>query len=199
AYRKESDTPICDSRSIVVVGGGNVALDSARCARRVCDGDVSIVYRRSEAEMPARLEEVHHAKEEGILMRLLTNPVRFVGDANGRLIGVDCVEMELGEPDASGRRRPVEKPDSLFRIDTDTAIVAIGTSPNPLLRRATEGLSVNRHGAIIVDPESGMTSIPGVFAGGDIVSGDSTVILAMGAGKQAAAGMDAYIKSRVPG
>ncbi len=196
AYREDSDTPICDSLSIVVVGGGNVALDAARCARRICKGEVSIVYRRSEAEMPARREEIHHAIEEGVRMRFLTNPVGFVGDANGRLVGVDCMEMALGEPDASGRRRPVEKPGSLFRIDADTAIVAIGTSPNPLLRRTSKGLETGPHGTINADPVTGMTSIPGVFAGGDIVSGDSTVILAMGAGKKAAAGIDAYIRAK---
>ena len=195
AYREDSDTPICDSRSIVVVGGGNVALDAARCARRICRGEVSIVYRRSKEEMPARREEVHHAIEEGIQMRFLTNPVAFIGDANGRLIGADCVEMALGEPDASGRRRPHEVPGSLFRLDTDTVIIAIGTSPNPLLRRTSKGLEVGAKGTIVTDPETGMTSIPGVFAGGDIVSGDSTVILAMGAGKTAAAGIDAYIAS----
>ncbi len=196
AYRDDSATPLCDSSSIVVVGGGNVALDAARCARRICKGDVTIIYRRSEAEMPARREEIHHAMEEGIRMRFLTNPVAFVSDAAGRVSGVDCVEMELGEPDTSGRRRPVEKPGTLFRIDCDTAIVAIGTSPNPLLRRTSPALEANAHGSLKIDPETGMTTMPGVFAGGDIVSGDATVILAMGAGKRAAAGIDAYIQSK---
>ncbi len=196
AYRDDSPTPLCDSGSIVVVGGGNVALDAARCARRICRGDVTIVYRRSREEMPARREEIHHAIEEGVHMRFLTNPIGFTGDASGRVSGVDCVEMELGEPDATGRRRPVAKAGTHTTLACDTVIVAIGTSPNPLLRRATPQLAANERGSLVVDPETGMTSMPGVFAGGDIVSGDATVILAMGAGKRAAAGIDAYIRAR---
>ena len=186
AYREEYDTPIKKSRSVAVVGGGNVAMDAARCAKRLGAEKVFIVYRRSAEEMPARQEEVHHAKEEGIEFRLLTNPTRILGDENGRVNGMECVEMELGEPDESGRRRPVRKAGSEFVLDVDTVIIAIGTSPNPLIRSTTKGLETNRKGCFIVD-DSMETTRDGVYAGGDAVTGAATIILAMGAGKRAAA------------
>ncbi len=186
AYREEYDTPIKKSRAVAVVGGGNVAMDAARCAKRLGAEKVFIVYRRSAEEMPARQEEVHHAKEEGIEFRLLTNPTRILGDENGRVNGMECVEMELGEPDESGRRRPVEKDGSEFVLDVDTVVVAIGTSPNPLIRSTTKGLETNRKGCFIVN-DSMETTRDGVYAGGDAVTGAATIILAMGAGKKAAA------------
>ena len=193
AYTRESDTPIIRSRAVAVVGGGNVAMDAARCAMRLGAEHVYIVYRRGEAEMPARLEEQHHAKEEGIEFKTLCNPTAIVGDENGRVCGMKCVRMELGEPDASGRRRPVEVPDSEFTLDVDTVIMSLGTSPNPLIRSTTPGLETNRKGCLIVN-ENEMTTRDGVFAGGDAVTGAATVILAMGAGKKGAAAIDAYIK-----
>ncbi|MDE5758106.1 MAG: FAD-dependent oxidoreductase, partial [Allobaculum sp.] len=191
AYKDDSTTPIQHPTKTVVVGGGNVAMDAARCARRL-GSEVHIVYRRSLDELPARKEEVEHAMEEGIIFDLLRNPVAVIGDENGQVKAVECIEMELGEPDASGRRRPVAKPDSNFMIDADCMIMAIGTSPNPLIRQTTEGLETNRKGCLVVD-ENEMTTRDGVFAGGDAVTGAATVISAMGAGKKAAAGMDQYI------
>ena len=195
AYQPGSRTPIQHSRRVAVVGGGNVAMDAARCARRLGAEEVYIVYRRSMEELPARKEEVEHAMEEGIVFKLLTNPVEVLGDENKRVRGIACVEMELGEPDATGRRRPVEKPDSRFELPLDTVIMAIGTSPNPLIRSTTPGLDTDRRGCIVAD-EAGATSRPGVFAGGDAVTGAATVILAMGAGKEAARAIDEYIQSR---
>ena len=195
AYREGYDTPIARSRRVAVVGGGNVAMDAARCAKRMGAEEVYIVYRRSEVELPARAEEVHHAKEEGILFQLLRNPVQILGDENGRVKAIECVEMELGEPDASGRRRPIEKQGSNFTIDVDTVIMAIGTSPNPLIRSTTTALEANKKGCLVAD-ERGATTKPSVFAGGDAVTGAATVILAMGAGKTAAQSIDEYIKSK---
>ena len=194
AYDSNSDTPIIAGRKAVVVGGGNVAMDAVRTAKRL-GAEAVIVYRRSEAELPARAEEVHHAKQEGIEFRMLTNPVRILGDERGWVKGIECVEMELGEPDESGRRRPVAKAGSEKVIDCDTVIMALGTSPNPLLKHTTEGLETDRRGCIIAD-EAGRTSREGVFAGGDAVTGAATVILAMGAGRKAAAAIDAYLKSK---
>ena len=194
AYTTDADTPIIKSKAVAVVGGGNVAMDAARCAMRLGADHVYIVYRRGEAEMPARLEEQHHAKEEGIEFKTLCNPTAIIGDENGRVCGMKCVRMELGEPDASGRRRPIEVPDSEFVLDVDTVIMSLGTSPNPLIRSTTPGLETNRKGCLIVN-ENEMTTRDGVFAGGDAVTGAATVILAMGAGKKGAAAIDAYIKS----
>ncbi len=185
AYDPAADTPVIQSKAVAVVGGGNVAMDAARCAMRLGAEHVYIVYRRGEAEMPARLEEVHHAKEEGIELKTLCNPVEILGDENGRVCGMKCIRMELGEPDASGRRRPVEIPGSEFILDVDTVVMSLGTSPNPLIRSTTPGLDTNRKGCLIVD-ENEMTTREGVFAGGDAVTGAATVILAMGAGKKAA-------------
>lgn len=193
AYRDDYDTPIKPNKAVAVVGGGNVAMDAARCAKRLGAETVYIVYRRSETEMPARLEEVHHAKEEGIIFNLLTNPVRIVGDENGYAKQIECIEMELGEPDESGRRRPVEKKGSNFLLDVDCVVMSIGTSPNPLLPTATKGLETNRKGCIVVD-DSMKTSMVGIYAGGDAVKGAATVIYAMGTGKQAAESIDKYIK-----
>ena len=195
AYRPDSATPIQNARRVAVVGGGNVAMDAARCAMRLGADEVSIVYRRSEAELPARAEEVEHAKEEGIAFRLLTNPVEILGDDDRCVSGMRCVEMELGEPDASGRRRPVVKEGSGFVLECDCVIMAIGTSPNPLIKSTTEGLDTQKWGGIIVD-DNGLTSRVGVYAGGDAVTGAATVILAMGAGKTAAAAMDNYIQKK---
>ncbi|MGN0995568.1 MAG: NADPH-dependent glutamate synthase [Candidatus Ventricola sp.] len=196
AYQDGSKTPIMKSRRVAVVGGGNVAMDAARSAKRLGAEEVTIVYRRGMAELPARREEVEHAQEEGILFRTLTNPVEVLGDENGFVRGMRCVEMELGEPDASGRRRPVVKEGSEFTLDVDTMIMSIGTSPNPLIRTTTPGLETNRHGCIVTDGEDGLTSREGVYAGGDAVTGAATVILAMGAGKQAAKAIDAYVKGK---
>ncbi len=192
AYTEEADTPIIKSKAVAVVGGGNVAMDAARCAMRLGADHVYIVYRRGEAEMPARLEEQHHAKEEGIEFKTLCNPTEIIGDENGRVCGMKCVRMELGEPDASGRRRPIEVPDSEFVLDVDTVIMSLGTSPNPLIRSTTPGLETNRKGCLIVD-ENEMTTREGVFAGGDAVTGAATVILAMGAGKKGAAAIDKFL------
>lgn len=194
AYDDSFDTPIYTGRKVVVVGGGNVAMDAVRTAKRL-GAEAVIVYRRSEAELPARKEEVHHAKEEGIEFRMLTNPVRIVGDDKGWVKGIECVEMTLGEPDESGRRRPVEKEGSNFVIDCDVVVMALGTSPNPLIKSTTGGLQCNRKGCIEAT-EDGATSREGVFAGGDAVTGAATVILAMGAGRKAAAAIDSYIKSK---
>ena len=181
AYKEDARTPIAHAKKVAVVGGGNVAMDAARCAKRLGAEEVTIVYRRSEAELPARREEVEHAKEEGISFKLLTNPVRILEGENGFVGGMECVEMELGEPDASGRRSPVVKENSEFTMDVDCVIMAIGTSPNPLIKSTTKGLETQRWGGIIAD-ENGQTSREGVFAGGDAVTGAATVILAMGAG-----------------
>lgn len=194
AYDNQYDTPIRNSKAVAVVGGGNVAMDAARTAKRLGAGKVYIVYRRSEVEMPARLEEVHHAKEEGIIFKNLNNPVGIIGGENGEVVGMECVEMNLGEPDASGRRRPIEKKGSNFVLDVDTVVIAIGTSPNPLIRSTTAGLETNKWGCIVADDKMA-TSRKGVYAGGDTVTGAATVILAMGAGKTAAASIDKYIRS----
>ena len=195
AYREEYDTPVKKSRAVAVVGGGNVAMDAARCAKRLGAEEVYIVYRRSDKELPARAEEVHHAKEEGIIFRLLTNPTEIFGDEEGKVKSMQVIEMELGEPDASGRRRPVPKVGSEYTIDCDTVVIAIGNSPNPLIRSTTPGLDTNKKGGLVAD-EDGKTTRQGVYAGGDAVTGAATVILAMGAGKKAAAAIDAYIKSK---
>ena len=195
AYKPDSDTPIKKNTSVAVVGGGNVAMDAARCAKRLGAENVYIVYRRGLEEMPARKEEVEHAMEEGIIFKTLNNPVEILGDEHRFVKGMKCVEMELGEPDASGRRRPVEKPDSEFVLDVECVVMSIGTSPNPLIRNTTKCLDTNKHGCFIAD-ENGQTSREGVFAGGDAVTGAATVILAMGAGKTAAKAMDEYIKSK---
>ena len=196
AYQPGSKTPIQKSRRVAVVGGGNVAMDAARSAKRLGAEEVYIVYRRGMQELPARREEVEHAQEEGIIFKTLTNPVEVLGDENGCVCGMRCVEMELGEPDASGRRRPVVKEGSEFTLDVDTMIMSIGTSPNPLIRSTTPGLETNRHGCIVTNGEDGLTSREGVYAGGDAVTGAATVILAMGAGKQAARAIDAYIRGK---
>lgn len=195
-YKDEYDTPIKKVRSVAVVGGGNVAMDAARCAKRLGAENVYIVYRRSEAEMPARLEEIHHAKEEGIEFKLLTNPIKILGDDKGFVNKIECVEMELGEPDTSGRRRPIEKKGSNFTLDVDCVVIAIGNSPNPLIRTTTPGIEANKRGCLIVDEDSLKTTRNAVYAGGDVVTGAATVILAMGAGKQAAKSIDEYIKSK---
>ncbi len=195
AYKEGSATPIEHAKNVAVVGGGNVAMDAARCAKRLGAENVYIVYRRSREELPARAEEVEHAEEEGIIFKLLSNPVEILGDDDFLVKGIKCMEMELGEPDASGRRRPVPKPDCTFTLDVDCVIMSIGTSPNPLIKSTTKGLEVNSHGGIIVD-EHEMTTKEGVYAGGDAVTGAATVILAMGAGKKAAASIDAYIQAK---
>ena len=196
AYKDEYDTPIIKPKRVAVVGGGNVAMDAARSALRLGAEKVYIVYRRSEEEMPARKEEIHHAKEEGVDFRLLNNPIRVVGDEKGFVTGLECVEMELGEPDASGRRRPVAKEGSEFIIDVDAVIIAIGNAPNPLIRSTTKGIEANKKGCIIVNEETMATTKEGVYAGGDAVTGASTVIKAMGAGRQAAHSIDEYIKNK---
>ena len=196
AYQEGSATPIMKSRAVAVVGGGNVAMDAARCAKRLGAETVYIVYRRGMAELPARKEEVEHAEEEGIIFKTLTNPVEVLADDNGCVRGMTCVEMELGEPDASGRRRPIVKQGSEFELDVDTMIMALGTSPNPLIRSTTPGLDADRHGCIITDGPDGLTSRPFVYAGGDAVTGAATVILAMGAGKEAAKAIDKAIKEK---
>ena len=195
AYLDDYFTPIIRSKKVAVIGGGNVAMDSARSAMRLGAEKVYIIYRRSEEELPARKEEVHHAREEGIEFMFLSNPTRIIGSEDGHVTGIECVRMELGEPDASGRRSPVEIPGSEFTLNIDTAIMAIGTSPNPLLRMTTPGLEVNKKGTLIVD-ENECTTKEGVFAGGDAVTGAATVILAMGAGKKAAAAIDSYVKNK---
>lgn len=194
AYRHDYLTPVYTGRKVVVVGGGNVAMDAARTALRL-GAETTIVYRRTENELPARREEVHHAKEEGIEFRMLTNPVEILGNEKGWVRGIRCIRMELGEPDESGRRSPVPVPGSEFEIETDSVIMALGTSPNPLIARTTSGLETNRRGCIVAD-DNGVTSRPGVFAGGDAVTGAATVILAMGAGRKAAAAIDSYIRGQ---
>lgn len=196
AYRSDSATPVQRARRVAVVGGGNVAMDAARCAMRLGADEVSIVYRRSLEELPARREEVEHAMEEGVDFKLLNNPTSILGDENGFVRGLTCVRMELGEPDASGRRSPVEIPDSEFVLDCDCVIMAIGTSPNPLIKSTTEGLEINRRGGIVVEETTGKTSLDGVYAGGDAVTGAATVILAMGAGKTAARAIDEALSGK---
>lgn len=197
AYKfPNTDTPVFVGKNVAVVGGGNVAMDAARSAKRLGAENVYIIYRRSEAEMPARLEEVHHAKEEGIILKVLTNPKQVLGTEEGWVKGMECVEMELGEPDKSGRRRPVEKKGSEHVVELETVIIAIGQSPNPLIASTTPGLDVQSWGGIIVEEETGATSKGGVYAGGDAVTGAATVILAMGAGKKAAEAMDKYIREQ---
>ena len=195
AFREDYDTPIVHGKKVAVVGGGNVAMDAARTALRL-GAEVHIVYRRSEAELPARAEEVHHAKEEGIVFDLLTNPTEILVDENDAVAGMKCIRMELGEPDASGRRRPVEIPGSEFVLDVDTVIMSLGTSPNPLISSTTIGLDVNKRKCIIADEETGKTSKDGVYAGGDAVTGAATVILAMGAGKAAAKGIHEFLSNK---
>ncbi len=194
AYLPDSETPIQRGKKVAVVGGGNVAMDAARCAKRLGAEEVYIVYRRSMDEIPARAEEIHHAIEEGIIFKTLTNPTEILGDEHQNVVGMTCLEMELGAPDESGRRRPVVKEGSEHRLDTDVVIMAIGTSPNPLIRSTTPGLETNKWGCIVTEEESGKTSREGVYAGGDAVTGAATVILAMGAGKQAAKAIDEYLK-----
>ena len=194
AYRSDYDTPIHAGKKVVVVGGGNVAMDAARTALRL-GAETTIVYRRTEKELPARVEEVHHAKEEGIQFAMLTNPVEVIGDEKGWVKAVKCIRMELGEPDESGRRSPVEVPGSEFEIETDTVIMSLGTSPNPLIAKTTAGLETNRRGCLVAD-ENGATTRPGEFAGGDAVTGAATVILAMGAGRKAAAAIHEYIQNK---
>ena len=196
AYKKGSATPIMQAKKVAVVGGGNVAMDAARCAKRLGAEEVYIVYRRSMEELPARKEEVEHAEEEGIIFKLLTNPTEILPDENKFVGGIKCVEMELGEPDASGRCRPVEKPGSDFVLDVDCVVMSIGTSPNPLIKSTTDGLEVHEWGGIIADEATGKTSRDGVYAGGDAVTGAATVILAMGAGKKAAKAISDYIHAK---
>ncbi len=193
AYKEDSNTPVKQSKNVAVVGGGNVAMDAARCAKRLGAENVYIVYRRSLDELPARKEEVEHALEEGIIFKVLTNPIELTGDETGTVSSMKCVEMELGEPDASGRRKPVVKPDSELVMDVDCVIMALGTSPNPLIKNTTKGLDTEKWGGIIAD-ENGLTSREGIYAGGDAVTGAATVILAMGAGKKAAAAIDEYLQ-----
>ena len=196
AYKEEYDTPIIRPKNVAVVGGGNVAMDAARSALRLGADNVYIVYRRSEEEMPARNEEIHHAKEEGVNFKLLNNPVKVIGDASGKVVGLECVEMELGEPDASGRRRPVAKEGSNFVLDVDAVIIAIGNAPNPLIRSTTKGIEANARGCLVVNEETMQTTKEGVYAGGDAVTGAATVIKAMGAGRHAAKSIDEYIQGK---
>jgi glutamate synthase (NADPH/NADH) small chain len=197
AYRfPEFDTPVKVGKKVAVIGGGNVAMDAARCALRLGAAEVSIVYRRSEAEMPARREEVENAKEEGIIFRFLANPTRFTGDDKHQLTGMECIEMELGEPDSSGRRRPIPKAGSEFTLDIDVAVVALGTTPNPLISQTTSGLETTKKGTVVADEETGLTRKDRVWAGGDVVTGSATVISAMGAAKRAAADIDRYLREQ---
>jgi glutamate synthase (NADPH/NADH) small chain len=194
AYLPDSETPIQRGRKVAVVGGGNVAMDAARCAKRLGAEEVYIIYRRSMEEIPARAEEIHHAIEEGIIFKTLTNPTEVLGDEHQNVVGLSCLEMELGAPDESGRRRPIVKEGSAHTLEMDVVIMAIGTSPNPLIRSTTPGLETNKWGCIVAEDATGLTSREGVYAGGDAVTGAATVILAMGAGKQAAAALDDYLK-----
>ena len=196
AYKDDSATPIMKAKRVAVVGGGNVAMDAARSAKRLGAEEVYIVYRRSKDELPARAEEVENAEEEGIIFKLLTNPVEILANEDKFVGGIRCLEMELGEPDASGRRRPVEKAGSEFDIPVDCVIMSIGTSPNPLIKSTTKGLETQKWGGIIVNEETGLTSREGVYAGGDAVTGAATVILAMGAGKTAATSIDEYLSNK---
>ena len=196
AYKDNSQTPIMQAKKVAVVGGGNVAMDAARCAKRLGAEETYIVYRRSMEEMPARREEIEHAEEEGIIFLTLNNPTEIIGDENNFVKGIKCVKMELGEPDESGRRRPVEIENSEYVVDVDAVVMSIGTSPNPLIRSTTEGLETDRRGCIIVKDDSGLTSREGVYAGGDAVTGAATVILAMGAGKSSAKAIDEYLKNK---
>ena len=197
AYRfPEYDTPIAQGKNVGVLGGGNVTMDSARTALRLGADNVYVIYRRTEVEMPARIEEVHHAQEEGVQFKLLTNPVEYIGDDRGWVKGVKCIRMELGEPDESGRRRPVPVEGSEYIIDVDMVVVAIGTMANPVIPDTTPGLNTNRWGYIVADEKTGATSREGVFAAGDIVTGSATVILAMGAGRKAAQAIDEYLKNQ---
>lgn len=196
AYKDEYDTNIIKPKNIAIVGGGNVAMDAARSAKRLGAENVYIIYRRSEEEMPARNEEIHHAKEEGIIFKLLNNPVAILDNGEGRVGAIECVEMELGEPDASGRRRPIEKKGSNFKLDVDGVVIAIGNSPNPLIRTTTKGIEANRKGCLVVNEDTMQTTREGVYAGGDAVTGAATVILAMGAGRHAAKSIDEFIKNK---
>ena len=195
AYEESSSTPIIKGQKVCVVGGGNVAMDAARSALRLGAENVYIIYRRGMEELPARREEVLHAIEEGIIFKTLTNPIEIIGDENGRVKKIKCINMELGEPDASGRRRPIAKPGSEHEIDIDCVIMSLGTSPNPLIKSTTSGLATESWGGIIAG-DDGQTSLSGVYAGGDAVTGAATVILAMGAGKKAAQGIDEFIKKK---
>ena len=194
AFKDEYDTPIARFKKVAIVGGGNVAMDAARTALRL-GAETHIVYRRSEEELPARAEEVHHAKEEGIIFDLLTNPTEILTDDKGNVTGMKCIKMELGEPDASGRRKPVEIPGSEFVMELDAVIMSLGTSPNPLISSTTKGLDINKRKCIIAEEETGKTSKEGVYAGGDAVTGAATVILAMGAGKAGAKGIDEFLSN----
>ena len=196
AYKPDSKTPIQHAKNVAIVGGGNVAMDAARCAKRLGAENVYIVYRRGMEELPARREEIEHAEEEGIIFKTLSNPIEVLGDENGYVKGMICQEMELGEPDASGRRRPVPKEGATFTLDVDCMVMSIGTSPNPLIRSTTPGLETNKHGCIITNGDDGLTTREAVYAGGDAVTGAATVILAMGAGKHAAKAIDAYLKEK---
>ena len=196
AYKPEYDTPIIRPKNVAVVGGGNVAMDAARTAKRLGAENVYIVYRRAEEQMPARNEEIHHAKEEGIIFKLLCNPVAIHGGEDGKVRAIECIEMELGEPDASGRRKPVAKEDSNFELPVDCVVMAIGNSPNPLIRSTTEGLETNKKGCLVVDEETMKTTREAVYAAGDAVSGAATVILAMGGGKDAATAIHRYIQEK---
>ena len=196
AYLNSYDTPIKKIKRAAIVGGGNVAMDAARCAMRMGAEHVYVVYRRGEEEMPARREEIHHAKEEGIEFLFLNNPVKILGDEKGCVRAMECIKMELGEPDASGRRRPIEVPGSEFELEVDAVIMSLGTSPNPLIRSTTPGLDTNKKGCLIADEETMATTREGVYAGGDAVTGAATVILAMGAGKKAAEAMDKYLQEK---
>ena len=195
AFKDEYHTPVKVGKKVAVVGGGNVAMDAARTALRL-GAETHIVYRRSESELPARLEEVHHAKEEGVIFDVLTNPTEILTDENGNVTGMKCVKMELGEPDASGRRRPVVKENSEFVMEIDTVIMSLGTSPNPLISSTTKGLEINKWKCIVADEETGLTTKEGVYAGGDAVTGAATVILAMGAGKKAASAIHEYLSNK---
>ena len=194
AYKEDSKTPIRRGKNVAVIGGGNVAMDAARCAKRLGAENVYIVYRRGMEELPARLEEVEHAKEEGIIFKILSNPVEILGDENKNVNKIKCIEMELGEPDTSGRRSPVPKENSEFEIDVDVVIMALGTSPNPLISSTTKGLETDRRGCIVTNGEAGLTTKEHVYAGGDAVTGAATVILAMGAGKKAAKAIAEFVK-----